>query len=148
MVWFNFYGMISRKCGIKKCWQFGSLVDPLCQQSTEEHLHSCLDTSVTHITDCGWYIMWLKVMVHIYVIYIYCPEIYFDHRYILLIDIAQRYILLMDIFCSQIYFAHRYILLIDIFCSQIYPAHKYNFDASMLWKEMVEILLFTSLELS
>ena len=69
----------------KKILAADRLVDPLCQQSTEEHMHPC----------CGPIYNRLLVMVHIY--------------------FAHRYILLINIFCSEIYLAQKYILLINIF---------------------------------
>ena len=62
--------------------------------------------------------------------------------------LCSIYILLIDIFFSEIYFAQKYILLRNISCSEIYLAHKYIFDASLLGKKMVDILLLTFLELS
>ena len=95
-LWYDFKEMWD-----KKILAAGRLMDPLCQQSTEQHMHPC----------CGPIYNRLLVMVHIY-------------------------------------FAHRYILLRNIFFSEIYLAHKYIFDASMLGKEMFDMLLLTFLKLS
>ena len=94
--------MIPRKCGIQKFRQSGRLVDPPCQQSTKEHTHPfCGHFSHPYVTDyqsCKFQVYaGLKVMVHIYILYIFW---------------------------------------------------KYIFDASVLWKEMVDIILVTFLELS
>ena len=69
-------------------------------------------------------------MVHIYLPYIYCSEIYFCSIYILVINIFNAWLKVM---------VHIYV---------IYIAHEDIFDASRLWKEMVDILLLTLLWLS
>ena len=67
--------MIPRKCGIKIFWQSGRLVDPLCQKSI---CIQVVDTSITQMQQIishanSSYITWLKVMVHIYVLYSHPP---------------------------------------------------------------------------
>ena len=71
----KWYDSISMVYDFKEMWDkkilaADRLVDPLCQQSTEEHMHPC----------CGPIYNRLLVMVHIY--------------------FAHRYILLKNIFCS------------------------------------------------
>ena len=95
--------MIPWKCRIKKFWQSGRLVDPLCQHITEQHMHP----------GCG----------------------HFNHPYVT--DYHQAKF--------QVYYMPKSH---GSYLCYIYLAHKYIFDASMLWKEMVDILLLTFLELS
>ena len=107
--------MIPRKCGINFFWQSGRLVDPLCQHSTEEHMHPGCGhfnhPGVTEYQSCKFQIYYLTKSHGSYV--------------------CSIYILLRNIFLFHIYFGHKYI-----------------FDASILWKEMVDILLLIFLQLS
>ena len=65
--------------------------------------------------------------------------------------LCSIYIFLRNIFLCHKYFGHKYMfnacLKVMVHIYAIYMAHKYIFDASMLWKEMVDILLLTFLEL-
>ena len=83
--------MISRKCGIKKFWQSGRLVDSLCQHSTEEHMHPCSGHfNHPYVTDYQSFKFQVYYMTkshgsYLRSIYIYCSEIYFCSIYILVI---------------------------------------------------------------